>query len=172
MPARNTRPSRTALTPEAGPLRIFNYDSYVSPDVVAAFEEKYGVKVEITTFTTDDEAIAKLASGAIDIDLASQRGDRRRLYKLVDTGLIQPLNKSYLTNIGNVVASLRDPYYDKGARTPFPTRCSAPASAFVPTASTRPLSRGTRCGTPNTKASRRCSTTCARDWRWRCCARV
>ena len=36
------------------------------------------------------------------------------LYKLIDSGLIQPLNKSYLTNIGNVVAALRDPYYDKG----------------------------------------------------------
>jgi spermidine/putrescine transport system substrate-binding protein len=34
---------------------------------------------------------------------------------LVDTGLVQPLNKTYLTNIGNVAASLRDPYYDKGA---------------------------------------------------------
>jgi spermidine/putrescine transport system substrate-binding protein len=29
--------------------------------------------------------------------------------------LVQPLNTSYLTNIGNVVATLRDPYYDKGA---------------------------------------------------------
>ena len=68
-PGKNTEAIKDGLTPEAGPLRIFNYDSYVSPDIVASFEEKYGVKVEITTFTTDDEAITKLASGAVDVDL-------------------------------------------------------------------------------------------------------
>jgi spermidine/putrescine transport system substrate-binding protein len=110
---KNTEAIKDGLTPEAGPLRIFNYDSYVSPDVVAAFEQKYGVKVEITTFTTDDEAITKLASGAVDVDL-DHSASTTTLFKLIDTGLIQPLNKSYLTNIGNVAASLRDPYYDEG----------------------------------------------------------
>ena len=104
---------KDGLKPEAGPLRILNYDSYVGPDVVSAFEAKYGVKVEITTFTTDDEAITKIASGAIDVDLHHSAATDT-LFKLVDSGLIQPLNKTYLTNIGNVVASLRDPYYDKG----------------------------------------------------------
>ena len=102
------------LKPEAGPLRIFNYDSYVNPDLVSAFEAKYGVKVETTTFTTDDEAITKLASGAVDVDV-HHSASTATLFKLVDTGLIQPLNKSYLTNIGNVKASLQNPYYDKGA---------------------------------------------------------
>jgi spermidine/putrescine transport system substrate-binding protein len=111
---KNTSAIKDGLKPEAGPLKIFNYDSYVSPDVVAAFEAKYGVKVDITTFTTDDEAITKLASGAVDVDL-HHSASTTTLFKLVDTGLIQPLNKSYLTNVGNVAASLRDPYYDKGA---------------------------------------------------------
>ena len=108
-----TEPIKDGLEPEAGPLRIVNYDSYVNPDIVASFEAKYGVKVEITTITTDDEAITKLASGAIDVDL-DHSASTTSLFKLIDTGLIQPLNKSYLTNIGNVVASLRDPYYDEG----------------------------------------------------------
>jgi spermidine/putrescine transport system substrate-binding protein len=111
---KNTSSIKDGLKPEAGPLRIFDYDAYVSPDVVSAFEEKYGIKVEITTFTTDDEAISKLASGAVDIDLHKSAATST-LFKLVDSGLIQPLNKSYLTNIGNVVASLRDPFYDKGS---------------------------------------------------------
>jgi spermidine/putrescine transport system substrate-binding protein len=110
---KNTEAIKDELEPEAGPLRIVNYDSYVSPDVVASFESKYGVKVEITTITTDDEVITKLASGAIDVDL-DHSAATTTLFKLIDTGLIQPLNKSYLSNIGNVVASLRDPYYDTG----------------------------------------------------------
>ncbi|MEP7201886.1 MAG: spermidine/putrescine ABC transporter substrate-binding protein [Ilumatobacteraceae bacterium] len=110
----NTEAIKDGLKPEAGPLRIFNYDSYVSPDIVSAFEAKYGVKVEITTFTTDDEAVTKLASGAVDVDL-HHSASTTTLFKLVETGLVQPLNKTYLGNIGNVAASLRDPYYDKGA---------------------------------------------------------
>ena len=108
-----TESIKDGLTPEAGPLRILDYDAYVSPDIVTAFENKYGVKVEITTFTTDDEAITKLASGAVDVDLHKSAGTST-LFKLIESGLIQPLNKTYLTNLGNVVASLRDPYYDKG----------------------------------------------------------
>jgi len=111
---KKTKTIADGLEPEAGPLRIFNYDAYVNPDVVSAFEDKYGVKVEITTFTTDDEAITKLASGAVDVDL-HHSASTTTLFKLVDSGLIQPLNKSYLTNAGNIKASLRDPYYDKGS---------------------------------------------------------
>ena len=59
---KNTKTIADGLEPESGTLRIFNYDSYVNPDVVAAFEAEYGVKTEITTFTTDDEAITKLAA--------------------------------------------------------------------------------------------------------------
>jgi spermidine/putrescine transport system substrate-binding protein len=111
---KETSAIKDGLEPEAGPLRILNYDSYVAPDIISAFEAKYGVKTEITTFTTDEEAITKLASGAFDVDL-DMSAATDTLYKLVESGLIQPLNKTYLTNIGNVSASLRDPYYDKGA---------------------------------------------------------
>ena len=53
------------LPPEKGPLRIINYADYVNLEVIADFESKYGVKVEITTIDTDTEATTKLASGAI-----------------------------------------------------------------------------------------------------------
>ena len=110
---KQTKAIADGLEPEAGPLRIINYNDYVSPDILAAFEAEYGVKVEVTGITTDEEAITKLASGAVDVDLDLSAATDT-LYKLVDSGLIQPLNKTYLTNIGNVAASLRDPYYDKG----------------------------------------------------------
>jgi spermidine/putrescine transport system substrate-binding protein len=35
--------------------------------------------------------------------------------RLIRGGLIQPLNKSYLTNFGNVVPAFNDPWYDPGA---------------------------------------------------------
>jgi spermidine/putrescine transport system substrate-binding protein len=103
------------LKPEAGPLRIFNYDSYVNPDVIAAFEAEYGVKVEITTFESDSEAITKLATGAVEVDLHHSAAPNT-LNRLIDGGLLQPLSHTYLTNFNNVLDPFVDPWYDPGAR--------------------------------------------------------
>ncbi len=111
---KQTDPIADGLQPEKGPLRVFNYDSYVSPDVIAAFEAKYGVKVEITTFTTDTEALTKLASGAVKIDVHHSMAGTS-IDRLIAGGLLQPLNKSYLTNFGNILPTLQDPWYDKGS---------------------------------------------------------
>ena len=108
-----TDPIKDGLQPESGPLRLFNYDSYVNPDVVAAFEQKYGVKVEITTFTSDTEALTKLASGAVKADVHHSMVTMS-IDRLIQGGLLQPLNHSYLSNFGNVISSLQDPWYDKG----------------------------------------------------------
>ncbi|MEQ1699840.1 MAG: spermidine/putrescine ABC transporter substrate-binding protein [Ilumatobacteraceae bacterium] len=102
------------LQPEAGPLRLVNYADYVNLEVIADFESKYGVKVEITTFDTDTEATTKLASGAIKGDVHHSMASTS-IGNLVAGGLLQPLNKSYLTNFGNVISSFNDPWYDPGA---------------------------------------------------------
>jgi spermidine/putrescine transport system substrate-binding protein len=103
------------LKPEQGPLRIVNYSDYVNPEVVADFEAKYGVKVEISTIDTDTEATTKLASGAIKADLHHSMANTS-IGNLINGGLLQPLNPSYLTNRGNVLTSLNDPWYDPGSK--------------------------------------------------------
>ncbi|MFM2070924.1 MAG: hypothetical protein RLZZ623_1187 [Actinomycetota bacterium] len=103
------------LQPEKGPLRIINYADYVYADVVADFEKQYGVKVEITTIDTDSEAVAKLASGAIKVDVHHSMSNTT-IGNLIQGGLLQPLNRSYLTNFGNVLAAFKDPWYDPGAK--------------------------------------------------------
>ena len=50
---------------ETGTLKVYNYEEYIAPDVLAAFEAAYGVTVEVTTFTSMDEAVGKLASGEV-----------------------------------------------------------------------------------------------------------
>ena len=99
---------------EAGPLRIVNYPDYVNPDVIADFEAAYGVTVEITTFDTDTEATTKLASGAVKADIHHSMVTQS-VSNLIAAGLLQPLNRSYLTNFGNVIPTFNDPWYDKGA---------------------------------------------------------
>lgn len=103
------------LSPEKGPLRIVNYADYVNPDVIADFENQFGVKVEIATIDTDTEMIQKLASGAIKADVIHSMASTS-IGRLIEGGLIQPLNKGYIPNLANVVSSLQDPWYDKGGQ--------------------------------------------------------
>lgn len=110
----SSEPIADGLEPEAGPLRIVNYADYVNPDVIADFEALYGVKVEISTFDTDTEAIAKISSGAIKADLHHSMVTSS-VSNLIAAGILQPLNRSYLTNFGNVIASFSDPWYDPDA---------------------------------------------------------
>lgn len=105
-------PIEDGLSPEGGTLKIYNYADYISPDVIAAFEEEYGASVEYTTFISMDEAIAKLSSGSVQFDVFFPTVDI--LGKIAGAGLLQPLNKSYLPNLSNVWESLRDPFYDRG----------------------------------------------------------
>ncbi len=107
-------PIASGLKPEKGPLRILNYADYVSADVIADFEKKYGVKVEISTIVTDSEATAKLATGAIKADLHHSMANDT-IGNLITGGLLQPLNKSYISNFANVLPAFNDPWYDPGA---------------------------------------------------------
>jgi spermidine/putrescine transport system substrate-binding protein len=107
-------PIDDGLSPEAGPLKIVNYADFVNPDVVADFEREFGVKVEIATIDSDSEMVAKLAAGALKVDLIHSMASTS-IGRLIQGGIIRPLNKSYLTNFANVVAAFNDPWYDPGA---------------------------------------------------------
>ena len=106
---------KDGLAPEkGGTLKIFNYPEYLSPDVTKAFGEQHGVTVEVTTFTTQDEAIAKLRTAGTAFDVYFPTPDI--VGKLVAGKLLQPLNRSYLPNLANAWPELQDPFYDKGSR--------------------------------------------------------
>ncbi len=111
----STKTIADGLEPEAGPLRIVNYDSYVNPDVIADFEAKYGVKTELTTIFSDTEVVTKIASGAIKVDVQHSMANTS-IGNMIAGGLLQPLNKSYIPNFANVISNFNDPFYDPGAK--------------------------------------------------------
>ncbi|SUZ50427.1 uncharacterized protein METZ01_LOCUS3281 [marine metagenome] len=108
-------PIAGGLSHEGGTLQILNWVDYLNPDTLARFEELYGVKTAVTTYDTEEIALNKLRSGAFQPDLIIGLTDSV-LPRLVAADLLQPLNKSYLSNFNNVIAGLRDPYYDVGAQ--------------------------------------------------------
>lgn len=113
--SRRSEPMAGGLQPEKGPLRIYNFVDYVSPEVIADFEAKYGVKVEIVTFATDAEAATQLASGAVKVDVLHSISNYSA-NELIEGGHLLPLTRSYIDNRVNVIAGFLDPWYDPGAQ--------------------------------------------------------
>lgn len=99
---------------EKGPLNLFNWDAYINPATVKAFEKAFKVDVSVTTFENEEEAIAKLTSGQTKFDVWWATVDY--VSRAVAGKLIQPINHSYLPNLKNVWPSLQNPYYDQHSR--------------------------------------------------------
>jgi spermidine/putrescine transport system substrate-binding protein len=101
---------------ERGPLRLYNYADYVDPIVVKRFEKKFHTSVQIATYNSADEAIAKLASGAVAFDVIIGLS-ASNIVNLIAQRILQPLSHSYLSNLSkNIWPELQDPFYDRGSR--------------------------------------------------------
>ncbi|HMS62478.1 MAG TPA: spermidine/putrescine ABC transporter substrate-binding protein [Solirubrobacteraceae bacterium] len=105
----------TAGAPEkGGVLRIYNYADYLNPEVLKRFGKENGVKVEVTTFETLDEAFSKLSTGGLEFDVIFSTTDQ--ISRLVGRKLLQPLNYDLIPNMKNVWDELQSPFYDVGPR--------------------------------------------------------
>jgi spermidine/putrescine transport system substrate-binding protein len=101
------------MAPEKGAtLQVYNWVAYINQACVNSFAKKYNCKVEVTTFNTMDEALAKLRSGLSFDVLMGATVDV--LGDLIESKLIQPLNHSYITNIDQAWPDFRNPFYDQG----------------------------------------------------------
>jgi spermidine/putrescine transport system substrate-binding protein len=103
------------LKPETGAtLQVYNWVAYINQAVVNSFAKKYNCKVEVTTFNTMNEALAKLRSGLKFDVLMGATIDV--LGDLIESKLVQPLNHSYISNIHQAWPDFQNPYYDQGWR--------------------------------------------------------
>jgi spermidine/putrescine transport system substrate-binding protein len=112
----DNRPVKDGVRPEPGPLRIYNYPDYFDPATLKKFETEFSTKVEVATYNSADEAVAKLSSGAVDFDLIVGLTGAN-IVDLIANRLLAPLNHSYLPNLEkNIWPELVDPFYDRGSR--------------------------------------------------------
>ena len=109
-------PIKSGLEPETGgTFNIFNYADYVDKKLLDAFGKKYGVDVQLTTFNSMDEAITRLGTHAVQMDVTEITPDR--IAQAVAGKLLKPINHDYIPNLKqNVWPSLHSPYYDTESR--------------------------------------------------------
>ena len=53
----------------AGELNLYNWGDYINPEVLKKFEEESGIKVNLDTYGTNEEMLAKIQAGATGYDI-------------------------------------------------------------------------------------------------------
>ena len=108
-PAAPVAPTPVAAAPAApaGPvlddekvLNIYNWPDYITETMIAEFEKEFGIKVNYDTFENNEALHAKLVAGNSGYDIVIPTAGFAK--KQIDGGLYQPIDKSKLTNLGNL----------------------------------------------------------------------
>jgi spermidine/putrescine transport system permease protein len=93
-------------------LNVFNWSEYLPQSVIDKFEETYNVKVNYSTFSSNEEMLAKLMAGGGNYDITVASDFMVEILK--KQGLIQPLNKDNLPNLGNIGPQFLNLPFDEG----------------------------------------------------------
>lgn len=104
-------------------LRLFIWSDYMDPAVLRDFEKKYGAKVVVDTYESNEAMLAKLQGGGARYDVAVP--SNYVIGAMAQAKLLQPLRKSNLPNLKNIDQAFLNAAYDKGNTYSVPYQYSA-----------------------------------------------
>ena len=104
---------KSSASSDNGSLNIFIWTEYVPDSVIAKFEEETGIKVNVSTFSSNEDMLAKVKSeseGTYDIIQPSDY----MVKQLIAQDMLEKLDHDQLTNLSNIGEMYLDPAYDPG----------------------------------------------------------
>jgi putrescine transport system substrate-binding protein len=103
-----------AQTKQERVVNVYNWSDYVEPTVIEAFSKATGIKVRYDTFDANETLETKLLAGKSGYDVVVPTA--YFLERQIKAGVFQKLDKSKLTNLGNVWPEIgkRLAIYDPG----------------------------------------------------------
>lgn len=106
-----------ASTEEPQTLRVYNWGEYVSDgsdgtlDVLAEFEERYpNIKLEYTTYASNEEMYAKLKSGSASYDVIIPSD--YMVSRMIAEDMLLKLDFDNIPNFSDVMEDFKNPEYD------------------------------------------------------------
>ncbi len=95
-----------------GVVNVLNWSSYIPDEVISSFEKEYNIKVNYGTYSSNEELLAKVTSskeGTYDVVFPSDY----MVELMIEKGIIQPLDKTKLSNYHNINPIFLNQEYDK-----------------------------------------------------------
>jgi len=102
----------TGMVQAQGVVNLYNWGNYTSPELLTKFEAETGIKVNVTDFDSNDTALARVRQGGHGFDIVVPT--HSYLQTWINEGLLQPLDKSIVTNHGNIAPEWMDVDFDPG----------------------------------------------------------
>ena len=96
-----------------GELNIFTWTEYVPQSVIDKFEDETGIKCNVSTFSSNEDMLAKVRSedeGAYDLIQPSDY----MVEQMASQGMLEEIDTSKLTNLSNIGSEFLNPSYDPG----------------------------------------------------------
>lgn len=101
----------SASTEQGGELNLYVWTEYIPQTVIDKFEDETGISVNMTTFSSNEDMLAKVKAeeeGAFDIIQPSDY----MVKQVIDQGLVQELDKTKLDCLDNFDSAYLNPSYD------------------------------------------------------------
>jgi len=92
-------------------INVFVWTEYVPDAVIEKFEEETGIKVNLSTFSSNEDMLAKVkseAEGTYDIIQPSDY----MVKQMAAQGMLEEIDKEKLTNLSNIGEAYLNPAYD------------------------------------------------------------
>lgn len=102
----------------ADTLHVYTWADYVSPDVVAKFEQAHNCRVVIDTFDSNETMYAKLKAGATGYDLIFPTS--YMIHLLAREGLLLDLDSSKIPNLKNIDPEILVKVHDRSMKQSVP----------------------------------------------------
>lgn len=121
-----------------GELNLYTWVGMFPEEVLTAFTEETGIKINYSSFDTDETMLQKLAQakgGDYDLVIA----DDYIIQMAVEQGLVGKLDKSQIANIGNVNPIYQHQFYDPTDEYTVPYGAGVQTIVYDPAAVEKPI---------------------------------
>ncbi len=112
---RTTAPSADpAAEPPTPVLRVYNWDTYIDPEILTSFEDEFGVSIDYQVFDSDNDLLEELRAGGANYDVVVPSDFIVTIMR--KEGLLAPLNKESVPNAQNLDPTFVSPVFDPANR--------------------------------------------------------
>jgi spermidine/putrescine transport system substrate-binding protein len=91
-------------------LDVYNWGDYIDENVLKEFENKYGIKVNYDTFTTNEDMYVKIKSGGSNYDVLFPSD--YMIKRMIDDGMLYKLNMDNIPNYKYIEDRFKNLDYD------------------------------------------------------------
>ncbi|MGB0563842.1 MAG: ABC transporter substrate-binding protein [Spirulinaceae cyanobacterium] len=113
-------------------LSVYNWSTYIDPEVLTQFETEFGVTVQYDTYESNEALLAKIQPGNPGYDIIVPTGDY--IESMAAEGLLEELDHDNIPNLSNVSDEFLDPPFDLGNQYSVPYQWGTIGIGYNPTA--------------------------------------